>query len=263
VDRARADQEGLSARRLYCPRLPGPGERAELGAEAAQHAHVLRRGVGDELELFDGQGSLVLVRIAELGRRSLACVASGTRVQVERGPRLVLVQCVPRGAKLDEIVRMTTEIGVSAIHLALSERVVARSSGERAEHKLERLERVAVEAARQAEQAYLPELAAPRPLAEVLGSAPASAYRCALLERSAAPLPAQLPADEAWLVVGPEGGFSERDRGEIASAGFASVSLGRSILRTETAAVVGVALLAERARQGALTPRVGAPNNRS
>jgi 16S rRNA (uracil1498-N3)-methyltransferase len=262
VDRARPDPEGLNPRRLYCAVLPGSDERCELGAEAAQHAHVLRLGPGDELALFDGQGGSVVARIAELGRRSLVCVVSGPRVQAERGPRLVLVQCVPRGAKLDEIVRMTTEIGVSAIHLALSERVIAKAASERAEHKLERLSRIAIEAARQAEQAYLPDMTAPRPLAEVLREAPAGAYRCALLERSASPLPAALPAEEAWILVGPEGGFSERDRGEIASAGFAGVSLGRSILRTETAAVVGVALLADRARQGALTPPVGAPNNR-
>jgi 16S rRNA (uracil1498-N3)-methyltransferase len=267
MDRARPDPTGLSPRRLYCAALPAADARIDLGSEAAKHAQVLRLAVGDEVALFDGRGSSVLARVAELGRRSLVCVASGARSQAERGPRLVLVQCMPRGGKLDEIVRMTTEIGVSAIHLALSDRVVARSPGDRAEHKLERLERIAIEAARQAEQAYLPDMNAPRPLADVLREAPEGAGRYVLLERSVAPLPAELPADEAWIVVGPEGGFSERDRGEIASAGFAGVSLGQSILRTETAAVVGVALLAarlaDRARQRALTPRVGAPNNRS
>jgi 16S rRNA (uracil1498-N3)-methyltransferase len=251
VDRARPHPEGLSARRLHCAALPGPEETCELGAEAAQHAHVLRLKAGDVVELFDGRGGSLPVRIVEAGKRTLRCVASGPHVQLERGARIVLVQCVLRGGKFDEIVRMTTELGVGAIHLALSERVVARSAGERAEHKLERLERVAVEAARQSEQAYLPEIMAPRPLAEVLGEAPGEAYRCALLERSSDPLPAALPGTgEAWIAVGPEGGFSERDRGEIASAGFSGVSVGRSILRTETAAVVGVALLLDRARRG-------------
>jgi 16S rRNA (uracil1498-N3)-methyltransferase len=248
VDRAGADEEGLSARRLYCPALPGAGERCLLGSEAAQHAHVLRLGVDDVLELFDGRGRAVKVRIVEAKKRELACLAlEAPRFTPEEG-RLVLVQCVPRGAKLDDIVRMTTELGVSAIHLAWSEHCVPRKS-ERDQNKAERWERIAIEAARQSEQAYVPDIRPPRALRDVLHDAPGQAFRAALLERSASPLPERLEAHEAWLVVGPEGGLSEQDRGEIVAAGFAGVSLGRSILRTETAAVVGVGLLAERLRR--------------
>jgi 16S rRNA (uracil1498-N3)-methyltransferase len=245
VDRPDPEQEGLS-RRLYCAQLPGAGERVELGQEAAHHALVLRLAVGDALELFDGRGARVAVRIEALAKRNLSCVALGAPESVPRTGRIVLVQCMPRGHKLDEIMRMTTEIGLSSLRLAWSERCVPRKAKDRDEHKLERLLRIAVEAARQAEQAYLPDIVAPRPLSAVLAEAPPDAFKVALMERSAAPLPSVLPADEVWLVVGPEGGFSEQDRGQIGAAGFGSVSLGRSILRTETAAVVGVGLLSER-----------------
>ena len=186
-------------------------------------------------------------RIVEAGKRSVRCEIAGERIQSEPGPRVVLVQCLPRAGKLDDIVRMTTEVGVHTIHLALSEWAVARRA---ADHKLERLERIAVEAARQAEQAWLPNLTPPRPLSEVLAEAPEAAFRGALLERSETGLPLEIAANEAWLVVGPEGGLSPRDRDEIARAGFQPASLGRSILRTETAAVVGVGMLADRLRRG-------------
>jgi 16S rRNA (uracil1498-N3)-methyltransferase len=233
---------------LYAPALPNKGGPCVLGGEAAQHAHVLRLGVGDVLELFDGRGRTVRARITESRKRELACEALDEPSFVPEDAPLVLVQCMPRGAKLDDIVRMTTEIGVSAIHLAWSEYCVPKKS-ERDQNKAERLSRVAIEAARQSEQAYVPDIRPPRALRDVLYDAPAQAFRGALLERSASALPTALDAQEAWLVVGPEGGFSEQDRGEIAAAGFVGLSLGRSILRTETAAVVGVGLLAERLRR--------------
>jgi 16S rRNA (uracil1498-N3)-methyltransferase len=141
---------------------------------------------------------------------------------------------------------MTTELGVSAIHVALSERCVARSEGERGEAKAERWRRIAREAARQSEQAYVPEIAPPAPLAEVLARAPAGAFRAGFLERTGSPLPAVIPASELWLAVGPEGGFSAADRLLLGEAGFVSAALGRAILQTQTAAVVGVALGLER-----------------
>jgi 16S rRNA (uracil1498-N3)-methyltransferase len=241
VDRADSDEDGVGARRLH---FGGElsAERFALDEAAAQHARVLRLAVGDSVELFDGRGSRLAARIEQLGKGRLHCVATGP-VQFEpRGPLLVLVQCVVKGKKLDDIVRMTTELGVGAIHLAVSERCVVQKSA-RDEHKVERLARIASEAARQAEQAYVPEIVEPAPLAEVLRRAPDAALKCALLERSeAVALPSALGATAMWLAVGPEGGFSCRDREILSHAKFAAAGLGRAILRTETAAVVGVAL---------------------
>lgn len=246
----RADPEGaLSARRLFSARLPAPGEQVALGSDAAQHARVLRIAAGSTIALFDGRGGAATARVVSLDKRDLTCEGLTPIAQLPRPPRVVLVQCLPKAGKLDDIVRMTTELGVSAILLALSEHCVARAGdprAQRAEHKLERLERIASEAARQSEQAYLPELAAPAPLREVLARAPRSAYKAACVERTATPLPDVVQADEVWLVIGPEGGLSARDRTELAAFDFAPVALGRSILRTETAAVVGVALALER-----------------
>jgi 16S rRNA (uracil1498-N3)-methyltransferase len=201
----------------------------------------LRLGPGSAVELFDGRGGRVPARIELLSKGRLACVAAGPPLFEARGASVVLVQSVVKGKKLDDIVRMTTELGVSAIQLAISERCVVQKSA-RDEHKVERLARVASEAARQSEQAYVPEILEPAPLAQVLARAPGVAVRRALLERHDAGFEPIAGAMELWLAVGPEGGFSVKDREILAQAEFEAAGLGRAILRTETAAVVGVAL---------------------
>jgi 16S rRNA (uracil1498-N3)-methyltransferase len=240
VDRAPAPE----LRRLFARALPSAGVEIELGADAAAHARVLRLAAGDHVQLFDGQGHCAEGEIVHASKGTLSCRALAAPTFTPRTSRVVLVQCLPKSGKLDDIVRMTSELGVAEIALAVSEYCVAKATREDA--KIERLERVAIEAARQSEQAYVTSLHAARPLAEVLARAPAHAYRAAFVERSASPLPAQFPSREVWLVVGPEGGLSPADRDLLAQANFIPSALGRSILRTETAAVVGVALALER-----------------
>jgi 16S rRNA (uracil1498-N3)-methyltransferase len=240
VDCADLEEAGLNARRLFCAELGGQGP-LELGQAAAQHARVLRLSQGDPVELFDGRGGSLPARIQLLSKGRLVCEPTGPVLRVPRGPELVLVQCVVKGKKLDDIVRMTCELGVAAIHLALSERCVAQRS-DRDEHKVERLARVASEAARQSEQPYIPEIVEPAGLEQVVSRAPPEAAKLALTERSAKPFPWAPEAPSLWMVVGPEGGLSPRDRDILSQKKFAAAGLGRAILRTETAAVVGVAL---------------------
>ncbi|HEY6881229.1 MAG TPA: RsmE family RNA methyltransferase [Polyangiales bacterium] len=240
MDRAPAAE----LRRLFARTLPIDGATVELGADAAAHARVLRLASGDRVQLFDGQGRSIEGELEQAGKGTLRCRAVGTPTFTPRRERVVLVQCLPKSGKLDDIVRMTSELGVAEIALAVSEFCVARSARE--EQKIERLERVAIEAARQSEQAYVPVLHAARPLAEVLARAPSDAFRAAFVERCDHALPASLAAPEVWLVVGPEGGLSRADREVLSQANFVPCALGRSILRTETAAVVGVALALER-----------------
>jgi 16S rRNA (uracil1498-N3)-methyltransferase len=240
-----SEAELSEARRLFVATLPAPDQEVQLDRDAAQHARVLRLVPGALVTLFDGKGRTAAATVLALERGALRCRVTRLSQAVEPPPRVTLVLCLPKAGKLDDIVRMTTELGVSSIALAVSERCVARPS-DREAHKLGRLERVAIEAARQAEQPYLPDITSPGPLAEVVARAPAGAFRAACLERSSTPLPRSLDADELWLAIGPEGGFSPRDREILQDARFVSVALGRSILRTETAAVVGVALARDR-----------------
>src|SRR5688500_9965487 len=152
-------------RRFYAPALDG------LDEVARKHARVLRLKAGDPIVLFDGRGREARASIVDLdeGRCAIEAIETIERLR----PVLVLVQCLPKRKKLDDIVRMATEIGVSAIHLAESERSVPRTDEARAPKQLERLLRVAQEAARQSLRADVPDLVAPAPFEDAIERAPA------------------------------------------------------------------------------------------
>ncbi len=215
-----------------------------LDAAAARHAKVLRLREGDRVVLFDGRGAEADAVIERAGDE-LVCRAEPARECARRGPRVVLCQCLPKGGKLDDIVRATTELGVTAVHLVASERSVPRLDPSRADKRLARLDAVAREAARQSGRSDVPDLLAPASLTEVLARAPGSAARIAFAPRRGVTLSEACSGQgEAWVLVGPEGGLSGDVLDLAERAGFALVDLGPGVLRVETAAPVAVALVA-------------------
>jgi 16S rRNA (uracil1498-N3)-methyltransferase len=232
-------------RRLYAPTLiAGP---VRLSDEQRKHAQVLRLQVGDELCLFDARGGEADGRVVASDRRQLVCELDPPR-RVEASPaRLGLIVCIPKAAKLELIVRMATELGVHAIKLAHSERSVPKLSAE--SPKLERLQRIAIEACAQSERAWAPELSGPLPLAAAGSEVPAAAERLVFWEQASRPLalaPSAGVAREVWAVVGPEGGIGEQEVDVLLQSGYVPVSLGSGILRVETATVVIASLVLDR-----------------
>lgn len=236
---------GGETRRLFAPSLPPAGGEVTLDGQAAHHARVLRLAPGDPVRLFDGQGAEAAGTIARAERDAVVCeVGPAVRV-ADEGPRVVLVQAMAKGDKLDGIVRMATEIGVCAIHLAETERTVSRPDARRAARRVERLSRVAREAARQARRAQVPEVRPPAALSDVASRPPEGALRLLLWERAEQALdtvPFERTA-EVWLGIGPEGGLSEAEAATLQQAGWRAVGLGPTVLRVETAAPVAVALV--------------------
>ena len=226
------------SRRLHHTPLPETAQELVLSDSATRHAQVLRLRPGQSLVLFDGRGREADAQILELGP-PLRCVVQSAREVPSLRPRVVLCQCVPKGGKLDRLVRATTEIGVTSIHLALSERCVARPSATAFE-KLARLDRVAREAARQSGRATVPDVVGPARLEHVAARAPETARRL-VAAPGGGPITGE--ADEAWIVVGPEGGLTEAELTSLERLGYERVSLGPTVLRTETAAIVGCALV--------------------
>lgn len=235
-----------ASRRLFAAALPELGGDVQLDADAAHHARVLRLAVGDAVVLFDGRGQECDARIEALTEVGARCVAAPSRAAGVVPRRVVLVQCLPKGDKLESIVRMTTEIGVAEIALAHGAHSVARPDAKRANAQLERLRRIAQEAARQSERGFVPLLEPPAPLAEVAARAPVGTLRIVLVPGATRPLGSVLAANAAdtpvWLVVGPEGGLDAAELEVLATSGYVTASLGTSTLRVETAAPVAVAL---------------------
>jgi 16S rRNA (uracil1498-N3)-methyltransferase len=238
-------------RRLHHPTLPPDGGEVELDEAASHHARVLRLGLGDAVEIFDGRGGEADGTIEHLGKN--VRVRTGPPRQARRSDvDLTLVQCLPKGQKLESIVRMATELGATAFELARSERTVPSPSSERAQGRLDRLARVAREAARQCERDDLPSLAGPSPLFEVAGRAPADAQKL-VFARDGSSMPRLDRSRPTWIVVGPEGGLSDKEVSALGELGYLACTLGPTVLRVETAAVVAVTLALDRLRV-ALSP---------
>ena len=140
-----------------------------------------------------------------------------------------VVVAPPKGDRLDWLIQKCTEVGVTQIVLVHAERSVVRWDDDRAGKHLERLRRIAIEAALQSRRVWLPELCGPRPAIDVLPGAAA-----------AEPGGRPIGPDDRCIAVGPEGGWTD---GELAVAGD-RVSLGPNVLRVETAAVVAATLMA-------------------
>lgn len=222
--------EPAPARRFYVPELCA-GEQT-LDAHASRHARVLRIADGDTVELFDGKGSRATAKV--LTTKPFRCDAGELHAIPDR-PRPTLILGTPK--KLDLVARAATELSVSAIHLVASTRAVSRWTPQKEQEKLERLRRVTIEALRQSEGDYLPDLFAPASLDEVLTRAPADGYffdaRGGAMTR---------PSASSWIAIGPEGGFTDEEKERFATHGFTRASLGPTVLRAETAAIAALAI---------------------
>jgi len=235
----------MGKRRLYASQLPAAGAELTLDEEARRHAAVLRLSPGDELRLFDARGCEADAHVVRCDKRALVCVVADPEQIAPPRERLQLAVCVPKAAKLELIVRMATELGVSAVQLIASEHAVPKYGSDAP--KLERLQRIAIEACAQSEQAYAPALLGPLPLSAALAALDPTTAKLACVTRvdarPIAQVASQLSAAEVWVLVGPEGGFSSSELALLEQYEACAISLGRGILRVETACVAACATL--------------------
>jgi 16S rRNA (uracil1498-N3)-methyltransferase len=241
--------------RVYVEATLNPGSVVELPPDTASHiAKVLRARLGDELILFNGDGREFSGAIdAVRGSRVSASVGEGRQVDRESPLAITLLQCVPRGDRMDFIVQKATELGVSRIVPVLSQRSVVRLDAGQAESKAIHWRAVAVSACEQCGRNRLPSIDAAQPLLNYLGnSAPTQGPRLVFAPDSASSphterhsgLNSDIAAAE--IAIGPEGGFASDELEAFRVAGFSQVDLGPRILRTETAAIAAVVWLQAR-----------------
>jgi 16S rRNA (uracil1498-N3)-methyltransferase len=223
-----------------------PGVRPLRGAVARYITRVHRLAQGDRLALFDpGAGTEADAELVDGPGPDVWCRIEPPRPSGYRPLPIHLIQGLGKADKPDEAIRAATALGVARVTLVQTERSVARLSAERGGARLERWQRIAVEAARQSGRGDVPSLAGPAALDDVLARELAS-FRITLAPH-AAPLFERLAewrasADIA-LLVGPEGGFEARELGAAERAGFLPASLGTTTLRTELAGVAALGAL--------------------
>lgn len=228
--------------RLYIPSIP-QGQRTVriLGDEARYLLAVLRMKTGEKLELFDSSGSRFRAEIKQAGKNAIV-VELQEALQPAREParRLILLQGILKGQKMDFVVQKASELGVSGIVPLVAERSQVRQTGKR-----ERWRKIAVEASRQSCRSSVPEVEEPVAFEKFFeGKGPMEGF--IFWEEGGSSLRGVKPEiseKPLFLAIGPEGGFTAAEVKTASGRGLEVKSLGERILRAETAAVSAVTLV--------------------
>jgi 16S rRNA (uracil1498-N3)-methyltransferase len=233
--------------RFYCPQPLAAGATVDLPEAVAHHLHVVRMQPGTELVLFNGQGGQYRARLAELGKkRASASVEAYEEREVELPFVVTLAQGLPEGSKMDWIIEKAVELGVAAIQPLAAQRSVVRLSGERAEKRVAHWEGVVVAASEQCGRNRLAQVAQVADFGRWVAQ-PGESRRILLSPRATESLAGWVgatPAHAVTLLVGPEGGLSEQEEDAARAQGALALSMGPRVLRTETAGLAALAILA-------------------
>jgi len=238
--------------RLYLPQALQEGGLYRLDQGHRRYlSNVLRLRSGDAVTLFDGSGWDFPGRLERSADGEIAVRIVG-RTEVDAAPacRITLAQALPKGVKMDTIVAKATEIGVVKLIPFYSARSVPRWEETRAAARVARWEKIAVEAARRCRRRDVPTVTPVAAFAEILAPPPGEqGERLIFWEEGGRSIKDILreggasPPRDYFLVVGPEGGLTPEEVAAAREAGFTVASLGRHILRVETASLVILTIL--------------------
>jgi 16S rRNA (uracil1498-N3)-methyltransferase len=229
--------------RIFCDIRLGPGAQFSLPQDAANHVgRALRLRAGDALVVFDGGGGEYEATILRIDRGRVEVKTGAFRDADREAPfEAGLVQGLPEADKMDWILQKSVELGVAWIQPVVCERSVVRLSGDRAARRESHWQRVVIASCEQCGRNRVPAVR-PTMAFRDWAARPGAGVRWMLDPGSDQPLAAQAPpAGPVELLVGPEGGLSERELDIAATVGFASLSLGPRVLRTETAVIAALA----------------------
>jgi 16S rRNA (uracil1498-N3)-methyltransferase len=245
----------MARRRFYAPpdAFDTGAKTVRLAEEEARHLRdVLRLKQGDEVFVFDGEGSEFKCLVTESGRDSarLEIVAAVSAASPESPLRLTLALALLKGEKFDLAVQKATELGAARIVPVMTKLADVRPKDERDSLKrVSRWQRISLEAAKQSGRARVPEICAPVSFAELVQSGQGEAeVRLLFSERGGASL---LETIAGWsnnpqavtVLVGAEGGWTDEELALARSAAWSIITLGGRILRAETAAIAVTVLL--------------------
>ncbi len=234
--------------RVFVPQEQINGDRITINGQDAKHiATVLRHEVGDFLEVIC-EGLVYETEIVAIEKGLVqAKVVAIPDIQAEQPIEIYLLQGLPKGDKLEWIIQKSVELGVYQVLPVVMERSVSQLTAEKAKKKRERWQTIAGEAGKQCRRNRIPEVIVPQGLEQALKSLPQDCKILAPWEEEATKgIGAFLqgtPTSVA-IIIGPEGGISSKEIDLIRSYGGETVTMGPRILRTETAAIAAITMVA-------------------
>jgi 16S rRNA (uracil1498-N3)-methyltransferase len=235
--------------RVFVDAPLAPGARIALPEYAAAHlVRVLRLREGEACVLFNGDGHDYDARLLAASKRGVeAEVLAARAIDNESPQRIVLLQGIARGEKMDLILQKATELGVQVIAPVFADRTEVRLDGERLDKRMAHWRSVVIAACEQSGRARIPELRPACGLADAAATLdgdvlkltldPVGEHRFETLAK---------PTGAIAIAIGPEGGWSGKDRAILSAHGFAGLRLGPRVLRTETAGLAAIAALQAR-----------------
>lgn len=222
------------------------GRLSMEGDEFHHLARVLRKKTGEKFLVTDGRGLRCEVAITSIGKQSLEGEILGHQFVEKPGTETaVALSLLKAPQRFDIFLEKATELGISRIIPMITERTVSQPSNEKISGKLLRWGNIVQSAAKQSKRFYFPTIANPSSFRDVLGI---QGYDNRLIpfEGAAAFPSAEYSGRSTLFLVGPEGGFTINEVEEARTAGFRDVTLGKTILRAETAALFAVAMVRAR-----------------
>nr|WP_314593015.1 16S rRNA (uracil(1498)-N(3))-methyltransferase [uncultured Neisseria sp.] len=231
--------------RFYVDFALSPDSVVELPDDVVRHLNVLRVKNTEEIVLFNGNGKAypALPEVLEKRRASVRILREEA-TDNESPLNITLVQAVSAAERMDFTLQKSVELGVAEIRPVISERCVVRLSGERAEKRVARWQEIVVSACEQSGRNIVPKVLPLTTYVQALQQLPQETTKLLMSLNRAQKLSDVRPqSGKVVFMVGPEGGWTEKEEQQAFDAGFQSVTLGKRVLRTETASLAAIAAM--------------------
>ena len=231
--------------RFYVDFALSPDSVVELPDNVVRHLNVLRVKNTEEIVLFNGNGKAypALPEVLEK-RRTRVRILREEATDNESPLNITLVQAVSAAERMDFTLQKSVELGVAEIRPVISERCVVRLSGERAEKRVARWQEIVVSACEQSGRNIVPKVLPLTTYVQALQQLPQETTKLLMSLNRAQKLSDVRPqSGKVVFMVGPEGGWTEKEEQQAFDAGFQSVTLGKRVLRTETASLAAIAAM--------------------
>jgi 16S rRNA (uracil1498-N3)-methyltransferase len=245
------DSYTLTIPRIYSPEALENKKTIELGADNLKYLkQVMRLKNGDRINIFDGFGREFEAVIKGFSAKTVLIELGEIIPTADKKIRITLAQAIPKAGKLDTIVKSAAELGTDVIIPFDAARSVGRIADEKSSLKVARWQKIAGEAARSSHSSHIAKVSKVSSFIDMIALASGDALRLIFWEEESQKTikdifmaETRAAAKDFFIVVGPEGGFSKDEVMMAKEAGFISVSLGKQILKVETAAAAIISII--------------------